>query len=322
MYLDKLRRKVVESIINLKEFQTVPVLTEILKTWKIFSDFRIVCIEFPNAPLLINGLVTRINTNIEELPIKELISQNNKYYSNDIYAIELIWNLPFSQDILQIVINIFNENYQVPNSDKELFYNKVHYLLYSDYDPLLKFFLLHHCSHSILKNTLYRDRILRVLGLYFLYKEEILTLPILYHDSHLSSLVSSTKTISEENIILFFKQVQNICISGIFILKIYNQKISEAKKMILEDSALSKLLVDSNFFSQFFEKDFHTISSIMTEFNWKRDKTARLLKKFCQKDILIEKKYGKDKLFINNILFSTFSEIKKNSNINKLIMPN
>lgn len=310
---------------------TVPVLKALNKTWQSFSNLRIACYHFPSSDLLLNILVTDINPKDEELSLDDIKKLSNPDIESDILVIKTIWDKPFTIDLLEYCVNkIANISINIDEKTKENLISEFMSITKSDHDPIVKNSLLHILFYPILKNISKKYNILRVLDIYFMHYLGFLDHQILYHRSYFETLSDIMNNIgtglidlfSEKVFVYLINQFDSICILGNHVLTIYHHQIMLANTKVKEDAYLEKTFKLEKTFSSLFSNTVITIKDLMSIFNWKRDKAARILSRLTNLELFIEKKVGKDKVFINNVIIKTFAEVKKSDEVKELIEKN
>jgi len=312
---------------NASHIYTVSVLKSLNKMWQSVSNIRVACYRFSGPDLFLNLLGTDIIDENKNLSLEKIKKLSNLNIDSNVLAIKTLWDKPFDINLIEYSINIISdETISIDSETKEYLTNEFMSVVNSDNDPIIKHFLLDILFFPIIKNIPERSDVLRVLDLYFLNALGFLDHPILYHRSYSKSILAVMDNAENGLIDLFTEKVfiylinhfDAVCILGNYALTIYHSKIELARIKIKEDIHLRKSIKLEETFVSLFSSSIITIKSLMSMFDWKRDKAARLLARLTNLELFIENKVGKDKVFLNNVIMSAFLEVNKNDKVKEL----
>ena len=312
---------------NLNIEYTIDTLKALNKSWQCFSNLRATCSNFPNSDLILNILSTNMINMHKNIGIGEIDKIYDNDLENNISAIKTIWDSPFSIELIEKCVQIILEDYTfiINSNDKKQLEDNCFNILKSDNDPVIKTFLLHIILENALKHIEKKNKILRIFNIYFLHYQGFLEHPVLYHPTHFSSFlnvneyIDNTNTLKENIVIKFIDQFQIVCLLGIEVLNIYHNNIDDTYKKIKENTYLEKIFRTEDIFSKIFSKSVIDSKYLMFTFDWKRDKAIRFLSSLCNSNLFVKFKSDKKTVFINNIVFLTFFDIKNNSHIQDII---
>lgn len=306
---------------NIEFIENITVLKKLLCTYRAIANLRSICAQSSHSIILINSLATTTATGM----ITDLYTQfeRNLEPNLDIQATQAIWDQPFDYKTLNSVISIFHQDEYLLSKENAIAFNTIlSSINHLTIDPILKFFFFGIMSFPIISNIPEYERIIRVLGIRFLKEQDIIEFPILWHNKFARThyYVQQLELHSLETVILeFLNDMEYVCYIGTYILKITKNKLSIIKQQLTQNSLLSNLNENEKLFDFVFGAFYLTIQDTIDTLNWKRDKGARFLQRLVSAGYFIERKKGKEKVFINNMILEIISEICLNSEIQEFI---
>ncbi|MGL4987572.1 MAG: hypothetical protein ACRC5H_10635 [Treponemataceae bacterium] len=299
---------------------SMDVLRQLNKSWQLLLQLQGTCYRFPNADLFLNILVTeKFHENYELLKSLDVSSS-----FKEIHLIKSLWEKPLnSKTIEEGVRAISQEKIKLSDQVKTTLQHAIVFINQTNHDPIIKQLIFHLVFSKTLPPFDEKNNFLRIVDIFVMHSLGFLDHPLLYPENFMYLFAQAShdykNQITEENILFFLYNFQQICSVGSAVLLIYNSKCNSAVKLINNDPYLEKLFLSKNLFAEIFQWPVINITTVMNNLTWKRDKTARFLAKLVDLNLLHEIKLGKDKIFVNILMTETFDDIKKNKHIQSII---
>lgn len=291
--------------IDIEIFDDINVLKELAKTWHAYYNFRMSCLSLKNSEYLLSILSLILNpANNYEYKDIAMISYGilEEYHSKhkEFRILKEVLNGEYNSSVFSKIASLVEDKEIVID---EKYDGDIKYIDSLDLDPILKLLVYQKISYEYVKEYQGCFIICRVVFNIYSYKLKLLDTPILYPYQFFE--INMADCSNKESIIRYLKFLRGICLYAVDTIGFVQKNLAELKNKLINNKTFKKL-TDSGIFYIIFITPYIRIVDLMDMFDWKRDKSARLLSKLREEGLFMETKVKKEKIFINKYIINLF----------------